>query len=318
MKILLACCLLILPLYAFELSDANSIFQGHAQIRWTRTVQTLQSLGNTYACPPENRDAPLDKKRVMNTYWSAVALKPQPEKDRAFEHLITLAFGDDHYFLRRYHIAAALYAGASVKAYNVLGEPALYEAALQKDDALAMLLLQNGADPNATCCNGRPILHIVRSEPLARMCIEGGAHVGARDEQYSETALHSAMNFEHDVALIALYRKHGLSPLDRAKYDPNVLFTLCKAAFYFTHAPLEKAQELLKDLTADEKIKAITSTDHLNKSALSHVNTTNLEPLRKLLLRELTRACDQLHLSVVPYLQKEIRAIFGSQNDKPD
>ena len=89
--------------------------QSEKIIDWLKLAkEKLAARGNVYAVEPKDASAPLDRQHVMNDYWKSIAATlNQDIKNKALEQFLTINFGDLGYYLWRYHIAAALYAGAN-------------------------------------------------------------------------------------------------------------------------------------------------------------------------------------------------------------
>jgi ankyrin repeat protein len=98
--------------------------------------------------------------------------------------------------------ASLLWAVPPAVALTVTARPALLWAAEHGLIAIATLLLDQGADVNATDQFGNTSLHLaVRYPELVRLLLERGARVGARNA-FGDTPLHRAVGDRRVVELL--------------------------------------------------------------------------------------------------------------------
>jgi uncharacterized protein len=131
--------------------------------------------------------------------------------------------------------AAALATGASADASNANGMSVLNTACVLKSKVLVKLLVEAGANVNATDKDGRAVLHWLAeylAEPdLAKLCIQNGANVDALDtKKFSmKSALHRAVSrpkIDFAEALLEGGANIEIKELDRQN---TPLMQLCKS-----------------------------------------------------------------------------------------
>ena len=224
------------------------------------TKKTLSDMGNYYDFEPKSRTDSLDAKYVMNDYWQKIAAaQDQKTKNDALKTILSLNFTDAGYSLKRYHIAAAVLAGAdhNIKEFEY-SDPCLCDASLFQDYSLCELLLKHGANPNLGI--DLPILTI-KSSALAKLFLSYKATVHI--EKTAFTLLHRAMEYEREPELIELYRNAGLSPSQACKSGWTPLHYVADSVdSYKSLDPLyAKTDALLKGLSHEEIVKFITMQD---------------------------------------------------------
>ncbi len=104
-----------------------------------------------------------------------------------------------------------LNAGADAKAANRYGVTPLYLACQNADPAIIERLLKAGVDPNATSTEGETALMTVARTGVveaAKVLLDHGAKVDAREEWHGQTALMWAVNEQHP-AMVKELIAHG-------------------------------------------------------------------------------------------------------------
>lgn len=171
--------------------------------------------------------------------------------------------------------------GHDVNARFADGETALWAAVRFRELESVRLLLANGADPNLGRGGQSPLLCAAYCGPdfeeaewtwIARLLIENGADVNARDPEYQDTALHFAVRkqntslarllIEHGADLDAQSTPLGYAPLHCAVLgrDPQLVSILMKAG-----ASVEirtTAGQLPQDLVqGDDSLASLLASD---------------------------------------------------------
>src|SRR5436190_4279830 len=127
-----------------------------------------------------------------------------------------------------------LAAGADAKAANRYGITPLYLACENANPAIIERLLKAGADPNSTSSEGETALMTVARTGVveaAKVLLDHGAKVDAREEWHGQTALMWAVNEEHP-AMIKELIAHGA--------DVNAVSNINKWERQNTAEPREK------------------------------------------------------------------------------
>jgi hypothetical protein len=107
---------------------------------------------------------------------------------------------------------------ASVNHPNHDGNPALVQAVFSGNIPISELLLQRGANPNATNGNGVPVLSIAlmhqqrkAPSPLVGLLLKHGADANLRCARDGATPLHAAL-LQGDVDTVETLLRHGANP----------------------------------------------------------------------------------------------------------
>ena len=127
-----------------------------------------------------------------------------------------------------------LAAGADVKAANRYGVTPLYLACQNADPAMIERLLKAGADPNAVSTEGETALMTVARTGVveaARVLLDHGAKVDAREEWHGQTALMWAVDEQHP-AMVKELIAHGA--------DVNAVSNINKWERQVTSEPRDK------------------------------------------------------------------------------
>src|ERR1041384_3951124 len=127
-----------------------------------------------------------------------------------------------------------LAAGADAKAANRYGITPLYLACENADPAMIERLLKAGADPNSTSTEGETALMTVArtgAVEAARVLLDHGAKVDAREEWHGQTALMWAVDEQHP-AMVKELIAHGA--------DVNAVSNVNKWERQNTSEPREK------------------------------------------------------------------------------
>lgn len=220
------------------------------------TKRILLQDNNIYAREPQSIKWSLERKHVMNEYWLKIETQSPEVKEAALKKILRLTFSDIGYPLLRYHIAAAVYAGANPNVeVSEIYASALDIAVLYEDLDLCSLLLEKGANPN-TAHFGKPVLFDVYQATLAELFLQHGARV---DVCYARsTLLHQVMAEPYSPLLIDLYKEKGLSPFytDRNGDTPLGLLLFYAAGYRNVKALSRKVRALLDGLD-QESIKKL-------------------------------------------------------------
>lgn len=225
------------------------------------TKDILAANNNVYIPEPVDAQASLEPQFVMNDYWRAMALqntiKNPTVKDSALKKILELQFTDFGYPLKRYHIAAAVYAGANpdVQSFN---DSALSLAIVHNDTALCKMLLEHGADANAKSF-GTPIIFNAKTKAIAELLVHFGARGDAIDGS-GGSLLHQAMSEIYDPELIPLYKGRGvaLNQLDKYGNTPLDVLALYLGKGYSTDSTQKKVDALFAGLDEGSVKQLIT------------------------------------------------------------
>jgi len=146
--------------------------------------------------------------------------KTKEQATAALLEVMEICDGDDAYPVRRYHIAAALMAGADPNTARYC-QSLLQDAVIAEDIELCRLLLACKANVNERGLSslGTP-LFLCRTVPMAQLLLAGQADV-------RHTLLNTvAFNHQYDAELIRLYKTHGASVLSVGNARRTVLHSL--------------------------------------------------------------------------------------------
>jgi ankyrin repeat protein len=177
---------------------------------------------------------------------------------------------------------AAFSHGASPKAVNKAGSPALVEAVLYCDEEAVKLLLDRGADPNAHAQGGSPALVLAAGDyAKVRALVEKGAQVNARSPM-GRTALLAAAAQRDSYRIVSYLLEHGADPkaLDGA---PEFLSngTNANALMYAARSGDLRTMTLLLDQGLD--VNAATTSG--NTALCDAISARNEEAVRLLIER---------------------------------
>ena len=231
----------------------ESIYDDHLQRRidWLRLAkEKLAAIGNVYAVEPKDASAPLDREHVMNDYWKSVAATLNSDLiNEALEKLLAINFGAPGYYLKRYHIAAALYAGANPK---LITFHEFIDA--QTDYVLCQMLLERGCDPNARWLD-TPMLFRLRTVQMAQLFLQHGASI--REVSGRESLFFKTIQPDYETGLIELYKRAGLSVKGSHNYKALLVdFALLHAVHYSSGEKLQmleaKVHALLGDMSPED------------------------------------------------------------------
>lgn len=254
--------------------------------------EILRADSNVYDSEPTVSTASLDEKHVMNAYWCRIKETRDPKIiNEAFKKILSLSFTDEGYPLQRYHIAAAVLAGANPHVRDFLGFP-LEGAAMRQDEDLCKVLLKHGAKPNEWKESLPPFFRC-RSEKMVRLFLAHGADLKAKG-QFGNTYLHHLMwNHHHEISLIPLALAAGLSPFDLGLLNGTPLHCLAFAATDHTKEDLEKKlAALLKGLNTAE-IKRLVYMRQSNQGTVLQILNASSKHYQYT-MKHLSERCDFL------------------------
>ena len=210
------------------------------------TKEALKLIGNTYAHEPTSKEAPLTEEYVLNDYWQNIAVLNRINVDianSALNYVFDLFFPDAGYPLWRYHVAAAMLAGANPNIEGRDTKHALSRAALFQDYALCKILLERGANPNVPSYDS-PLLFI-KKPSLAALFLQYGA-------KPDFDVLMQTMRHDYEPELISLYKNQGMSPLQTDSLGSTILhYLVSNMAHYHKNVDLlmRKVTELFNGLS---------------------------------------------------------------------
>lgn len=259
--------------------------------------EQLAARGNVYEVEPHDALASLDEKYVMNDYWKAIAASPnQDVKDTALGELLSINFSNAGYYLKRYHIAAAVYAGANPKA--TVHNP-LLDAVLHNDYALCQLLLDRGCSQNDKFYED-PVLFHVKTVELARLFLHYNACVHARG--YLRSLLSRSLGVSYEGGLIRLYKRAGLVVQTSDNYKSLLvdlaLFSIDGySSSYDLQLLEEKIHALLEDVPHQNIVEMVHHRPHPAHGSVLEILHQNEAPAARL-LEKLIRSYLAKHKSV--------------------
>lgn len=220
--------------------------------------QILKNDNNMYVVEPANNLASLERELVMNEYWKSVETQSPEVKKNALEKILDLPIIVKTYPLLRYHIAAALYAGADPNAKKPNSYTALVRAVQFKDLALCQLLLQKGAKTDINGCLGRPLIFDVETKAIAELFLEKGANCDMLVA--GQSLLHEVMSDRFGPNLVQLYRTKGISPFLANSLETTplaLLAILAGSSYYKRQSELSAKVAALLSGIDQEGIKAL-------------------------------------------------------------
>jgi ubiquitin C-terminal hydrolase len=112
---------------------------------------------------------------VLNDYWKKISLQHQEQKDAALKKIVDLNFTEKGYPLLRYHIAAAICAGANLVKGKYISP--VGDAIIMKDYFLCKLFLESGARPK-NFQTKKTTFFKIKTKALAELFLQHGAQIG--------------------------------------------------------------------------------------------------------------------------------------------
>lgn len=215
----------------------------------------------------------LSYNEVMTDQWEKLASKSQHIKDRALMNAISMP---NPYSDQRKHIAAAIYAGASVPTVQLKTSTdaplkLLPHAVLMQDIPLIRLLLAHDADINERGFADLPAIYFATTPAVAQELINKDAWQMLSPEEKNELLFH-AMRSSFSADLINLFKKHDLNIMliDRRGWTP-----LMHLAARPEQDTIAKAQALLKGLSRKQIVQFINFKAHnCGKNVFDIITTT--------------------------------------------
>lgn len=255
----------------------------------SNAIKKLDDMGNIYNPEPTSIAAPLDEEHVLNTYWKNIGQQNQKSKDDALKNILEIDFTNSSYHLRRYHLAAATYAGANL---SIQENEALCIAARNQDYELCKLLFEKGlVNPNITPSlpNEIPLFNVKKYE-LAKLFLQHGANIQIRSTVDYNLLMYATAS-DYEPRLVSLYRSKGLSPLYTNLYNETALYSLAQTCFTHKIPDLkDKLFALFENLSPEESAKLINikSTTRTVFDQLSGIHTNEaMDYMRNFLLSKL-------------------------------
>lgn len=112
-------------------------------------------------------------------------------------------------------LAWLVHQGMSVNIHLPSTQTPLMHVVGQIDTASTRILLDAGADPNATDANGVTALMLTQSADVARLLLDRGANINARDKTGSTALIYSARNTNQELIKLLIQRHANLNLQDK-------------------------------------------------------------------------------------------------------